>query len=417
MIPPSDPTQWAELWAAFDTLVELDTGARAERLAAIGAPTQLRGVALEELLDADANPRPASSRIDSIFGVQRSANLDVLKRVGLTVAHFRILEPLAAGGMGVVYRAIDTHLGRPVALKFPLPGQQVDGHVRERFLREARAAGALDHPNVCSIYEAGETTDGHLFLAMPLYEGETLKARIARAGPLPVADALAIATQIARGLHAAHRAGIVHRDLKPANVMILPDGGVRILDFGVARSGDVTLTTSHGVLGTVSYMAPEQVRGEPLDGRADLWALGVVLYEMLTGRRPFEGEHEIAVAHAILHTKPVRPSELRPEIPPELDAPVLGLLARQPDRRPASAETVAAELTAIASRSASPNARRWRPRFTESTRRAIMWALGVRTGCGGWGHHGTAAPSESNERIGRSTHRGGAAVREPERRR
>ena len=130
--------------------------------------------------------------------------------------------------------------------------------------------------------------------------------------------------------------------------MILPDGGLRILDFGVARSGDVTLTVSHGILGTVSYMAPEQVRGEPLDGRADLWALGVLLYEMLTGRRPFEGEHEIAIAHAILHSEPARPSALRPEIPAELDALVLGLLARQPDGRPVSAEAVAAELTAIA---------------------------------------------------------------------
>ena len=186
----------------------------------------------------------------------------MLKLVGQTVSHFRIVEPLAAGGMGVVYRAIDTQLGRPVALKFPLPGQHLDGQVRERFLREARAAAALDHSNICSIYETGQTEDGQLFFAMPFYDGETLKARIAREGSLPIADALDIAIQIARGLHAAHRAGIVHRDLKPANVMIVPDGGLKILDFGVARMGDVTLTKSHDTLGTVSYMAPEQVRGE-----------------------------------------------------------------------------------------------------------------------------------------------------------
>ena len=384
MIRASDPGHWAELFAAFDTLVELDTGARAERLAAIGAADPDARRALEELLEADARPASGLGRIDAIFGAASAfaapalgADGDVLKLVGLTVAHFRIVEPLAAGGMGVVYRAIDTHLGRPVALKFPLPWQHLDGHVRERFLREARAAGGLDHPNICSIYETGETEDRQLFLAMPLYGGETLKTRIARAGTLPIADALALAIQIARGLHAAHRAGIVHRDLKPANVMILPDGGLKILDFGVARVGDVTLTKSHDTLGTVAYMAPEQVRGEQLDGRADLWALGVLLYEMLTGRRPFEGRHEIAIAHAIVHSNPVRPSVLRAEIWPELDALVLGLLAREPGSRRASAEAVAAELTALQSQSPAPNVRRWRPPFTRSTRRAFAWAFGV----------------------------------------
>jgi tetratricopeptide (TPR) repeat protein/TolB-like protein len=362
---------WAELCAAFDTLVDLDSGARADQLAAIGAVDADARRVLEELLEADANSDSSLGRLDAIFG---APDRDVLKLVGQTVAHFRIVEPLAAGGMGVVYRAIDTHLARPVALKFPLPGQRLDGQVRERFLREARAAGALDHPNICSIYETGETEDGQLFLAMPLYQGETLKARIARMGSLPILDALAIAIQIARGLQAAHRAGIVHRDLKPANVIILRDGGLKILDFGVARVGDVTLTKSHDTLGTVSYMAPEQVRGERLDGRADLWALGVVLYEMLTGRRPFEGEHEIAVAHAIVHSDPVRPSVLRPEIGPALDALVLGLLAREPGSRRASAEAVAAELTGLASGSVPARVGRRRPRFTGSARRALVWA-------------------------------------------
>ena len=337
---------WAELCAAFDALVELDTGARAERLAAIGASDPMARRALEQLLEADANPGTRLVRLEALFGEPDppdSADLDVLKLVGRTVAHFRIVEPLAAGGMGVVYRATDTHLARPVALKFPLPGQRLDRQVRERFLREARAAAALDHPNICSIYETGETEDGQLFLAMPLYEGETLKARIAREGQLSIADALAIAGQIAQGLHAAHRAGIVHRDLKPANAILLPDGGLKILDFGIARVGDGTLT-SHGTLGTVSYMAPEQVRGGSVDGRADLWALGVLLYEMLTGRRPFEGEHQIAIAHAIVHADPPRPSALRPDMGPGLDALVMGLLAKQPEHRRASAEAVSDEL-------------------------------------------------------------------------
>jgi serine/threonine-protein kinase len=381
MIRTPDPGQWTELFAAFDSLVELDTDARAEQLVAIGAANPDARRALEELLAADANPASNLERIDAIFGAaelapERSANRDVLKLVGQTVAHFRIVEPLATGGMGVVYRAIDPHLGRRVALKFPLPGQHVDDRVRERFLREARAAGALDHPNICGIYEAGETETGQLFLAMPLYEGETLRARIARTGPLPISDALSIALQVARGLDAAHRAGIVHRDLKPANVMILPDGGLKILDFGVARVGDGTMTASHGTIGTVFYMAPEQIFAVPVDGRADLWALGVVLYEMLTGRRPFDGQHAIAVAHAIVESDPVRPSVLRPEISHELDALVLGLLIREPAKRRASAEAVVAELTAVQSPS-SRKVRRRRPTFTAFARRKLAWVSAI----------------------------------------
>jgi serine/threonine-protein kinase len=369
MIRPSDPGRWAELCAAFDTLVELDTGARAERLAQIGEADPEARTALEELLEGDSS---AGDRLVAFDGIFRAADQDVLKLVGRTVAHFHIIEPLATGGMGVVYRAIDTRLARPVALKFPLPGQRLDGGVRERFLREARAAAALDHPNICSIYETGETEDGRLFLAMPLYQGETLKARLSRAGPLPIADAVSIAEQIARGLSSAHGTGIVHRDLKPANVMLLRSGEIKILDFGIARVGDTALTKSRDTLGTLAYMAPEQVRGERLDGRADLWSLGVLLYEMSTGRRPFEGEHEIAVAHAIVHSNPTRPSTVRPDIGPELEALIIGLLAREPARRSAAAEAVAAELAAIqAQREPSPK-HQWRRAFTASRRRTLV---------------------------------------------
>lgn len=371
MIRISDPEKWKELCVAFDALVELDTGARAERLAAIGASDPAARKALEQLLEGDANSGARLGRFETLFGGLGVAP-DVLKLVGRTIGHFRIVEPLAAGGMGVVYRAIDTHLARPVALKFPLPLQGLDRQVRERFLREARAAGALDHPNICSIYETGETEDGQLFFAMPLYEGETLKARMAREGRLPIADAFGLAGRIALGLSAAHRAGIVHRDLKPANVIILPDGGLKILDFGIARMDDGTLTASQGTLGTVAYMAPEQIRSEPLDGRTDLWALGVLLYEMLTGRRPFEGDREIAVAHAIVHTNPVRPSALRPEIGPGVDALVLGLLAKQPGKRPASAEAVAVELAGLESEPAR-TAHWWRAPVTGTGRRRLAW--------------------------------------------
>jgi serine/threonine-protein kinase len=407
MSRPSDPRKWAELWAAFDTLVDLDSAARAERLDAIGTADPAARHALEELLEADANPESGLGRIDAIFGAatpERNTDLDVLKLVGLTVAHFRVAEPLAAGGMGVVYRAIDTHLGRPVALKFPLPGQHLDGHVRERFLREARAAAALDHPNICGIYEAGQTENGQLFLAMPLYDGETLKARIARAGPLPIADALAIAEQIARGLHAAHNAGIVHRDLKPANVMILPGGGLKILDFGVARMGDGMLTRSHATPGTVSYMAPEQVRGELVNSGADLWALGVVLYEMLTGRRPFEGDHEIAIAHAILHFSPDRPSALRADVSPALDALVLRLLTKQPVARRTTAGAVVAEAGVLQGLPAAPNVQRGRPRFTSVVRRPLVGLSAVAlivaaAGTTAWLRRAGAASASAEPRI------------------
>jgi TolB-like protein len=404
----SDPGQWAELFATFDTLAELDTGARAERLDAIGSTNPEARRVLEELLDADAN-LSSLREIDAIFGQapplplpEHSGPRDVLKLAGRTVAHFRVVEPLGAGGMGVVYRAIDLNLGRAVALKFSLPEQQLDRLARDRLLREARAAAALDHPNICSIYETGETADGQVFFAMPLYEGATLKARITREGGLPLADALAIVAQIARGLQAAHRTGIVHRDLKPANVITLPDGGVKILDFGVAWMRDVTSTASHAARGTVSYMAPEQVRGEHVDGRADIWALGVVLYEMLTGRRPFDGAHEFAIAYAIVQSNPVPPSTLRPDVSAALDAFVLGLLAKDPSGRAQSAEAVVADVSALASGTARANTRRSRRVLTRSARRvlvATVAAIAVALAVTSWRLRSRAASASDLPRL------------------
>src|SRR2546423_4591506 len=189
--------------------------------------------------------------------------------------------------MGVVYRAQDTRLARPVALKFLSPAYNLDAVAKARFVREAHSAAALDHPNICTIYEVGTSDDGWLFMAMALYEGETLRARLAREGAMPVSDALDIARRIAEGLQAAHAVGIVHRDLKPANIMLLPDATVRVLDFGLAKAREDSLTTIGAPVGTVAYMAPEQIKGDTADARVDLWALGVVMYDMLTGRRPF----------------------------------------------------------------------------------------------------------------------------------
>ena len=370
-----DARRWSEIRAAFDQLVELDATSRNERLVRIGATDPDLRLNIETLLAADADAVSRLARIEHALSPfdhieEAGHDADPLKLAGRTVSHFTIVERLAAGGMGVVYRADDTKLQRTVALKFPLPWQRFDAGVKERFLHEARSAGALDHPNICSIYETGETEDGQFFLAMPLYDGETLKTRLARDGALPIEDAIGIATQIAAGLSAAHRAGIVHRDVKPANVMLLRDGTVKILDFGLAKVHDLALTAARARLGTVAYMAPEQIEGLPVDGRADLWALGVVLYEMLTSQRPFGGEYDVAVAHAIVHVDPMRASLVRSDITAGLDKIVAKLLCKDPSARYSSAGEAAA---AIAECQPGEAARHWplRPRDSGGTRPRI----------------------------------------------
>src|SRR2546423_10219527 len=293
--------------------------------------------ALESLLQADATASAELRPIDTAILLQSDRGSDPLGLTGRTICHFNLREALGAGGMGVVYRADDTRLGRVVALKFLFPHYNLDASAKARFLREARAAAALDHPNLCTIHEVGTSEEGWLFLAMALYHGETLRARLTRDGSIPLREALEIARQIAEGLQAAHAAGIVHRDLKPGNVMLLPDGTVRILDFGLAKARDQSRSEAGIRFGTVSYMAPEQVRGGNVDGRADLWALGVVLYEMLTGRKPFDGDEEVAIAHAILHDEPELPSTHRGGVSAALQELVLRLLQKDPASRHDSA--------------------------------------------------------------------------------
>lgn len=273
-----------------------------------------------------------------------------------TVSHYRIEERLGGGGMGIVYRARDLRLDRVVALKFLPPHLSLDDVAKQRFLAEARAAAALDHPNICTVYEIDETEEKRLFIAMACYEGETLRARIAR-GPLSVEDAARIARRIARGLAAAHARGIVHRDIKPANVMLLEDGGVILLDFGLAKVADVTLTQPGLTPGTVAYMSPEQVRGEGVDPRTDLWSLGVIIYEMLIGRRPFGDARDAVVLHGILHREPESLHERRPETPERLAAIVDRLLEKRPERRYPSAEAVLAALSSVSSADAPEQTR------------------------------------------------------------
>ncbi len=234
---------------------------------------------------------------------------------GKKISRYEVLERMGAGGMGVVYRARDPRLDRIVAIKFLSASLSADANAKARFIQEAKAASALDHPNICSIYEIDEDDNGQLFIVMAHYDGRTLDA-ITKDGPLPAGEALAIAIQVADGLAKAHGRGITHRDIKPANVMLTEDGVAKILDFGLAKVAGITGVTQTGQsVGTPAYMAPEQIKGEPVDHRADIWALGVLLFELLTGQRPFKGDIPQAVMYAVVNEEPRQVSELWPEVP------------------------------------------------------------------------------------------------------
>jgi serine/threonine protein kinase len=268
-----------------------------------------------------------------------------LPRIGQVVAgKFRIVREIGRGGMGVVYEAEDTSLMRTVALKFLPAGMTAGADAQERFIQEARAASALDHPNICNVHEIGRTDAGEMFIAMACYRGASLKDRLA-AGPLEPLEAVRLVTQIAEGLAEAHSHGIVHRDVKPGNIFVTSDGTAKILDFGLAKlAGTHRLTLPGTTMGTVAYMSPEQARGEDTDARTDVWSLGVVLYEVVTGDLPFKGERDQAVLHAVLNDPPRPVKELRPGYPAGIETLIARALSKNPARRFASAGELAETL-------------------------------------------------------------------------
>jgi serine/threonine protein kinase len=252
---------------------------------------------------------------------------------GSTVAgRYTIIEELGRGGMGVVYKAEDTKLKRTVALKFLPPELTHVPDIRDRFTREAQAAAALDHPNICTVYEFDQA-DEKSFISMAYIEGQSLRKKI-ESGPLELEEALKIATQVAEGLQEAHKRGVVHRDIKSANIMVDDRNQAKIMDFGLARMTGGTLLTQEGTaMGTIAYMSPEQAQGEEVDHRTDIWSFGVVLYEMLTGELPFKGEHEQAVVYSIRKDKPRPISEVNTEIPLSIEQVVDKALEKNPDER------------------------------------------------------------------------------------
>jgi eukaryotic-like serine/threonine-protein kinase len=363
-MPPLDAQRWNELKATFAELADDTADNRARRLAALASADPQLHTTLEALLRADAHTGPLRHDAEPTGNLRvpdsDGADADPFDLAGRVISHFRVIDVLGRGGMGVVYRAEDVRLGRVVALKFLLPQYATSAADRQRFLREARAASALEHPNVCTIYEAGETEAG-LFLAMACYAGVTLRERLETDAPLGIERAADIGAQVLRGLGAAHRAGIVHRDLKPGNLLIAADGSVRILDFGLAGARDdrgAGGTVGTGLPpGTIAYMSPEQLETHAADHRADLWSFGVVLHEMLTGRLPFRRGRDLSTIHSILNDTPLPPSRSRADVPAALDAVVLRLLARDPADRYATADEVLADLAAAASPPPGPLAK------------------------------------------------------------
>lgn len=355
-----DDAQWSRLEELWERACALPPDEREALLASETSDPALRAE-LESLLERSDAAEAFFARLRRVASQDEHGRLatpvgeaknglgaaapDEDPRTGTTVAHYHIAERLGQGGMGVVYRATDLRLRRAVAIKLLRSHAPNDHAARERMLGEARAAAALDHPNICTIYEVGETPELS-FIAMAFYPGETLAQALGR-GHLPVPRAVDYALQIARGLRVAHSGGIVHRDVKPANIVITTDGVVKLLDFGIARAIHSGAPTEGMTPGTIAYMSPEQVTSRALDHRTDLWSLGVVLYEMCTGARPFGDENAGAVLYAILNEPAPRTWLRERNVPERLTFIIDRLLAKDPSSRYPTADELIRDLTAL----------------------------------------------------------------------
>ncbi|MDJ0942807.1 MAG: protein kinase [Kiloniellales bacterium] len=355
-----DLHRWQRVQELFEAALQRDGAARLEFLTeSCGDDSDL----LEEVTSLIRADEKGGALLDSPLPAAAFSEEPRL-RPGDSFRHYRILGRLGTGGMGIVYKAVDTRLERAVALKFLSERLIADRKAKERFLLEARAASKLDHPNICTIYEIGSPGDDAIFISMAFCEGQTVEALI-EAGPLPADQAMGIAVQVADGLRQAHAQGIVHRDIKPANVIVTPECTAKIVDFGIAKLPGIRLTDKDAQIGTVAYMSPEQFRGEAIDHRSDLWSLGVLFYEALTGRHPFPGDDPATILHAVLHSDPTPPSYWQPGSPQALDRIVARALARDPDRRYQTAGAFLADIDALRDPLSAEGARHRRPADAE----------------------------------------------------
>jgi tetratricopeptide (TPR) repeat protein/tRNA A-37 threonylcarbamoyl transferase component Bud32/TolB-like protein len=312
--------------------------------------------------------------------------VDSTRRVGRELTpgsifegRYQVLEELGRGGMGVVYKAEDSKLRRHVALKFLPSDLTRRPEAKERFVHEARAASALDHPNICTVYEIDETADGQMFISMGCYDGETLEKKI-ESGPLRVEEATSIGIQVAQGLAEAHEKGIVHRDVKPSNIIVTRKGQAKIMDFGLAKlAGQTRLTRAGTTMGTVAYMSPEQAQGEDVDHRTDIWSLGTVLYEMSTGQQPFGGEYDQAVIYSILNEEARPISETGTSVPAEFEKIIRRCLEKEPRDRYQSVADLEQDLRRFRKDSGLDHVTLWddaiglRARPDSRVRRAVLW--------------------------------------------
>ncbi|HET7566258.1 MAG TPA: tetratricopeptide repeat protein [Gemmatimonadaceae bacterium] len=340
------PERWAELQDILhEALVRTPTSRDTYLDRACGDDPALRSE-VEQLLAAHSRSGMLDKVADDVMSALVAGLRTPPPETVPRLPHYTILQRLGGGGMGVVYHARDARLDRSVALKFLPPHLAASDDAKKRFLVEAQAAAALEHPNICTVYEIGDTDDGRMYIAMPYYEGETVAHLIAR-GPLPLTQAIRITLDIADGLAKAHERGIVHRDIKPANVMLTSDGLVKILDFGIAKLSDSGVTQPGARLGTTAYMSPEQALGDHVDHRTDIWSLGVVLYEMLAGTRPFHADDDRGIIFAIEARDPEPLSTRRDDVPAALDSVLAKAMAKRPDDRFATMRAFSDELSSL----------------------------------------------------------------------